>query len=304
MFMRDLILLLSSTLVAVSVNAQQTFSIVIQRDSVKAGLVYGDIYVNDEHKHIGRTYENDTFKINPGIYKGLMRYNSGKDFVQSPVGALSTKGDFLLEVSGVKGRTDILFHPGNKPHHSQGCILLGPANTGPDGAIYISENHPLRKLRLMFYGTDDPISSPNVKIQIEIKDIIEETRKKTATPSDIFWDCLNIIEVTKMTSCNTRNSYAVKLKNNCSVDVFVYIQYESEEGDPDWYNVTGTINKGQTATLEGTCFGTGRFLYQAVEMGTFDMSVKKLSSQWKDFWYMPVELGAQPLIKSASSYQH
>ena len=144
------------------------FDIVIKRGQVKNKLVYGTISLNGEE--IGAAFENSDLKVAAGVYKGIMRYNSGKNFVQSALGSMSTKGDFLLEVSNVPNKTAILFHPGTLPKHSLGCILLGPANKGPDGAITISDTHPLRKLRLAFYGTDEPISSPNKDITITIKD--------------------------------------------------------------------------------------------------------------------------------------
>lgn len=86
---------------------------------------------------------------------------------------MSTKGDFLIEVSGVKGRTDILLHTGNQPKHSDGCICLGPILTKdtPDGKIYsVSSDSPLRQLRLAFYGTDQPNASPDKTIAVSIVD--------------------------------------------------------------------------------------------------------------------------------------
>jgi hypothetical protein len=144
------------------------FDIVIKRDQVKNNLVYGTISLNGEK--IGAAFENNDLKIPAGSYKGTIRYNSGRNFVQSELGSMSKKGDFLLEVSNVPNRTAILLHPGNLPKHSLGCILLGPVNKGPDGAVAISNDHPLRKLRLAFYGADEPIASPNKDITITIKD--------------------------------------------------------------------------------------------------------------------------------------
>ncbi|MCW3104218.1 MAG: hypothetical protein JWO09_2658 [Bacteroidetes bacterium] len=150
------------------------FDILIKRNSIVGNLVYCTIFLNGQE--IGTAFENNNLKIPTGTYKGLMRYNSGHDFVQSDLGKMSIKGDFLLEVSNVPGnqipilRTDILMHSGNQPKHSKGCILLGPAQKGPDGGAFIDQNHPLRKLRLAFYGTDDPVSCPNKNITITVSD--------------------------------------------------------------------------------------------------------------------------------------
>lgn len=133
-------------------------------------MIFSIIYLNGDV--IGESYENDNYTIPTGKYKGVMRYNSGKKFVEGPLGMLSKKGDFLLEVYGVKGRTDILLHQGNKAHHSLGCILLGPVDVGYSGKefSFIGANHPLRKLRMAFYETEEPISCPDKEITITISE--------------------------------------------------------------------------------------------------------------------------------------
>jgi hypothetical protein len=101
------------------------------------------------------------------------------------MGKLSTKGEFLLEASGVTGRTDILLHQGNAPKHSLGCILLGPAKRGPDGGVTIGSDHPLRKLRLAFYGTDDPVSCPNKNITITVSDDYIKTYRGSGNSNSV-----------------------------------------------------------------------------------------------------------------------
>lgn len=149
--------------------SQIDFNILIERHKIENDLVYGKISVNDIE--IGNCYENNDLKIKAGDYKGVMRYFSPKGFAQNPFGNLGKEGDFLLEVSNVQSRTNILFHTGNKPEHSTGCILLGPVNKTIDGSRYVNEDHPLYKLRILFYGTNTPISSPDKQINITIADI-------------------------------------------------------------------------------------------------------------------------------------
>jgi len=135
----------------------------------KNKLVIGTISVNG--KIIGKTYENGDLLIPLGDYGGIIRYTSKKGFVQNPLGRFGNEGDFLLEVAMVPTRTDILFHGGNKPKHSKGCILLGPV--GKDaltGKGVVGPNHPLRILRHEFYGADDPYCSPNKSILIRVTD--------------------------------------------------------------------------------------------------------------------------------------
>ncbi len=145
------------------------FNILIQRGQAARGLVTGTISVNGQQ--IGMAYENDELKIPPGTYPGMLRYISGHNFVGGPMGTIGKTGDFLLEISGVPGgRTDILFHGGNQPQHSRGCILLGPVGRDPGSSIpSLDDQHPLRQMRLLFYGTDVPNSTPDEAITIQIQ---------------------------------------------------------------------------------------------------------------------------------------
>ena len=160
-----------AVLFATTLTAQPTpFNISIERGLSTNGLVTGTISVNGQE--IGKTYENASLKIPAGAYTGLLRYVSGHNFVGGPFGTISKRGDFLVEISGVTGgRTDILFHGGNRPYQSRGCILLGPVARDPGSSIPSLDNeHPLRKLRLLFYGTDVPNSTPDKAIRIQISD--------------------------------------------------------------------------------------------------------------------------------------
>lgn len=183
LFIKSSLVIVLLSIFSVCLAQPENFDIVIKRNSVVGNLVYGTIFLNGQE--IGTAFENNDLKIPTGVYKGLMRYNSGSNFVQSELGNMSTKGDFLLEVSDVaNNRTDILLHPGNLPKHSKGCILLGPVKKGPDGAVTIDSIHPLRKLRLDFYGTDAPISSPNKNISITVADDYISEYKGNAASSN------------------------------------------------------------------------------------------------------------------------
>lgn len=146
------------------------FHVVVQRSPARGDLVEGTISVNGTD--IGGTVENAQLMIAAGSYKGVLRYKSDASHAQGPFGMLAHTGDFLLEVSGVDGRKNILFHGGDKPRHSLGCILLGAVTRSTDGtrAGVIPDEAPLRKLRLMFYGTDFPNATPDVDIVIDVND--------------------------------------------------------------------------------------------------------------------------------------
>jgi len=120
---------------------------------------------------IGKAYENAALKIAAGSYPGCLRYVSGHNFVQGPAGAMAQHGDFLFEVANVPGRSSMLFHGGNKAKHSRGCVLLGAVGKDPKTHHgVLSPEHPLRKLRLLFYGNDSPNASPAKSITIRVID--------------------------------------------------------------------------------------------------------------------------------------
>lgn len=144
------------------------FKVIVQREKTQDGLVTGKLLVNGQET--GTCYENAEKKIPAGTYKGVLRYRSNKNFVQGPGGKLGKTGDFLLEVAGVPRRTDILFHAGNKPEHSEGCIMCGPATKDARTGQPLAPD-TLKQLRLLFYdGVDMPTGTPDKAIQIEVRD--------------------------------------------------------------------------------------------------------------------------------------
>lgn len=158
-------------------TSKDLFKIIVQRDSVRNGTVYGTISVNN--KVLGTTYENPAKMIAPNTYVGAMRYYSptakSGGHVQGPAGAIGRAGDFLLEVVDAtadddgRPKTNILFHGGVKPSDSEGCIMLGAVSRNTAGARYLKDSDPLRQLRLMFYGDDNPVQSPAKDIKIEVR---------------------------------------------------------------------------------------------------------------------------------------
>jgi hypothetical protein len=136
--------------------------------------IYGDVGVNNHN--LGRFYENPSLKISAGTYRGVLRYQGDHNFVQTSCGQMSRKGDFLLEVTGVKGsdgqpRTNILFHPGALPSNSRGCILFGArkfdSNHQP---LPLERTDTLVRIRQAFYNTDNPVACPNKRITITISE--------------------------------------------------------------------------------------------------------------------------------------
>lgn len=170
---RSLFIVLFGLLLEYATAHADTFLIQIVRQEVTNNLVTGTISVNSII--MGRTYENEALKINEGVYTGYVRYISQAGHVQGPLGNMGDSGDFLLEVGQVKwsdgkNRENLLFHGGDKPNQSKGCVMLGPVPRDSAGNRFLPEEHALRKLRTAFYGTDNPILSPLKKIQIQISE--------------------------------------------------------------------------------------------------------------------------------------
>ena len=144
------------------------FKVVVARGETKEGLIVGKLSVNGEA--VGTVYERADKHVPAGSYKAHMRYESGKNHVQGPGGTLGKKGDFLIELdtftAGGKKWEVIQFHAGNKPDHSDGCVLCGPATTDDKTKQKIAPD-TLKKLRLKFYGTDTPNSTPDREITVE-----------------------------------------------------------------------------------------------------------------------------------------
>ncbi len=147
----------------------EAFNILVQREKIDGSLVTGSISING--RVIGQTYENSKLMIPAGTYPVHIRYVSGHNFVQGPFGTIAKSGDFLLEIAHVPGRSAILFHGGNNAKQSKGCILLGAVGKDPKMHIpFLYHDHPLRKLRTLFYGTELPDSSPAKAITIRVSD--------------------------------------------------------------------------------------------------------------------------------------
>ncbi|WP_224483470.1 DUF5675 family protein [Robertkochia aurantiaca] len=168
---KNLLFIILFLVISFSINSQiSDFEIKIERLTIEQGLIIGKIYVNGNY--IGRCYENEVLKIEAGVYPGVMRYFSSNQFVSGPFGTLGNEGDFLVEVSKVENRHNLLFHTGNQPYHSRGCILLGSPIKDSSGIKYLPIDHPLRKLRNLFYGMDNPNSSPLKEVRI----ILDESK--------------------------------------------------------------------------------------------------------------------------------
>lgn len=147
---------------------QRRFEVTVRRKKAIGGLLAGTLTVNGIY--VGTTVERVGVAVEAGRYLGLLRYVSPKGMAQGPFGTYATKGDFLLEAAGVHGKTNILFHGGTLPRHSDGCIVLGPVGVQNGKKYVFDAKGPLYRLRTLFYGSDVPLSTPAVQIDITVED--------------------------------------------------------------------------------------------------------------------------------------
>lgn len=253
-------------LLAPSVRAEERkkFTIVVERGQAQGDFLPNQIIVNGAA--IGSGLENDRVKVPAGTYTGKLRYYSEKH-VQGPFGTIGQTGDFLLEVSGVPGRTDILFHGGTKPEHSKGCILLGGIAKDGNGVRFVPDTTTLRKLRLAFYGTDTPNATPDVDIEIVVKDA-------GASASGCDWqEAVPCMEVVPMSGkrCGKKDSVEIDVRNKCPFAVKIVTCLEKSAGGwtcgPDGKFDDGT--KPNEKINNYVCAGTGTTKVYAMPIDKF-----------------------------------
>ena len=73
-----------------------------------------------------------------------------------------------IELTGVPGRTNVQMHTGTMPDDSEGCILVG-LKLGPDLCSVIDSKKAYDALRTAFYGSPNPISTPNKAITVVVE---------------------------------------------------------------------------------------------------------------------------------------
>jgi hypothetical protein len=93
--------------------------------------------------------------IPTGAYPGQLRYDH-TDL-------------WRIELTGVPGRDHVQIHVGNTPLDSAGCILVG-SEVGADLCSVQNSRKAYEALRTAFYGTRDPVSTPNKTITVVVED--------------------------------------------------------------------------------------------------------------------------------------
>jgi hypothetical protein len=92
--------------------------------------------------------------IPDGTYGGVLRYDK--------------PDKWRIELTGVPGRAGVQIHTGNTPDDSEGCILVG-VKLGDDLCSVIDSKKAYDALRSAFYGSPDPVSTPNKTITVVVE---------------------------------------------------------------------------------------------------------------------------------------
>ncbi len=86
-----------------------------------------------------------------GTYKGILRYDK--------------KDGWRIQLENVPHRTAVQIHMGNYTKDTQGCVLVGSSANVGDCSVQGSSN-AYKQLKLSFYGSENPVSTPNYKINV------------------------------------------------------------------------------------------------------------------------------------------
>jgi hypothetical protein len=139
-------------------SAQAPLRIQILRASYNSGSITGEMSVNG--RFIAHTLElpwrnNQSYvsSIPAREYPGFLRYDK-------------TDG-WRIQLVDVPNRTGVQIHVGNYPTQIEGCVLVGKRvinarNEITDSALAYAE------LKSAFYGSANPVASPNVAITVAI----------------------------------------------------------------------------------------------------------------------------------------
>lgn len=145
-------------LCVIQVGAQKSFNITIDRKMNKDNCTIGYLFVNNEP--ISYTLElpwrdnaNFISSIPKGTYTGFLRYDKSEGW--------------RIQLSDVTGRSGIQLHIGNYPSEIEGCILMG-MEVNVDGCAVFASGKAYANFRKAFYGSDDPVKSPDVKIVLSV----------------------------------------------------------------------------------------------------------------------------------------
>ncbi|MBL4706426.1 MAG: hypothetical protein JKY54_18000 [Flavobacteriales bacterium] len=141
-----------------SVYGQTDFAIKIDRSSYSDECIQGYMFVNSEA--ICYTLElpwadnqNNISAIPVGKYSGFLRYDKSDGW--------------RIQLENVPNRPGVQIHVGNYTSQTKGCVLV---DDGVGDCTVSSSKNAYNKLKVAFYGSENPVQTPDKIITVEIVD--------------------------------------------------------------------------------------------------------------------------------------
>jgi hypothetical protein len=137
----------------------QTMEIEVIRTQNLNGCTIGTMGVNNSSLAASlelpwNDNQQNMSRIPAGTYSTILRYDHADAW--------------RLELTGVPGHDHIQIHMGNWPSDSTGCILIGKVWNG--GCKIEKSKEAYDALKLAFYGTATPNSTPDKTVTVTIQD--------------------------------------------------------------------------------------------------------------------------------------
>lgn len=142
-------------------QAQEAFNLRIERKYQGSDCTSGYLAINGQARMVAleRPWQGNAPEISSipaGTYKGILRYD---------------KGDaWRIQLEGVPGRTGVQIHVGNVVAQSKGCILVGSRLQAGSLCQVEGSKPAYQALKKAFYGTEEPVATPNKTISVTLVD--------------------------------------------------------------------------------------------------------------------------------------
>jgi hypothetical protein len=139
----------------------EDFTVTIHREYSDANCTSGYLAVNGTIKAytLEKPWRGNAPLISAipgGRYSAILRYDHSDQW--------------RIELKDVPDRTNVQIHTGNVPDNSEGCILIGKELGGDLCSIKAGTSAPAyRDLKNAFYGTPNPISTPDKTIVVVVE---------------------------------------------------------------------------------------------------------------------------------------
>jgi hypothetical protein len=137
------------------------------------GCTPGKLYVNGQYfcRTLEKPFldaERNISSIHPGIYRAHLRYVDNKSQWRIQIQPITTRGygDDPFIANRIIVRDGIQIHPGTRPEHSQGCILVGLQGAQ---SCELSQSHETFNRLLDKYFGSSECPDQNIKIVVTIQ---------------------------------------------------------------------------------------------------------------------------------------